>query len=256
MDIQRFSSRRHDLSQAFLTKRLHNARAYDRIAGYFRSSLLSLVGDTVDTVTGPIRVVCNSDLNIQDIETAQAAKNAMRQEWRASKPETRYENNKPQLMHLYSLLSTGKMLIKVLPHQTFGLEHGKAGVITLANGQKTSFMGSANESLSGWKVNYELLWEDVSVEAVQWVQEEFDYLWHHRTAVWLSDFVIEDIERIAHRTVVPTVAIWREEPEAASAIIETPVYRREYGLWEHQKYFVDKAFKAHLGPYGSTFCTC
>ncbi len=253
MDIQRFSSRRHDLSQAFLAKRLHNARAYDRIAGYFRSSLLSLVGDTIDTVTGPIRVVCNSDLNIQDVETAQAAKNAMRQEWCASHPETRYTSNQPQLMHLYNLLSSGKMTVKVLPQQTFGLEHGKAGVITLANGQKTSFMGSANESLSGWRINYELLWEDTSAEAVQWVQEEFDYLWNHETAVWLSDFVIEDIERIAHRTVVPSVAIWREEPEAASAIIETPVYRREYGLWEHQKYFVDQAFKAHLGPCGARF---
>lgn len=253
MDIQRFSSRRHDLSQAFLAKRLHNARAYDRIAGYFRSSLLSLVGDTVDTVAGPIRVVCNSDLDIRDVETAQSARNALRQEWCASHPEVRYTSNKPQLLHLYNLLSTGKMKVKVLPRQTFGLEHGKAGIITLADGQKTSFMGSANESLSGWCVNYELLWEDPSVESVQWVQEEFDYLWNHKTAVWLSDFVIEDIERIAHRTVVPTVAIWREEPEAASAIIETPVYRREYGLWEHQKYFVDKAFKAHLGPCGARF---
>ena len=253
MDIQRFSSRRHDLSKDFLAKRLYNARAYDRIAGYFRSSLLSLVGDTLDTINGPIRVVCNSDLDIQDIETAQAAKNAMRQEWCASQPEIRYMTNKPQLMHLYNLLSTGRMKVKVLPQQTFGLEHGKAGVITLADGQKTSFMGSANESLTGWHVNYELLWEDVSAEAVQWVQEEFDYLWNHKTAVWLSDFIIEDIERIANRTVVPTVAIWREEPEAASAIIETPVYRREYGLWEHQKYFVDKAFKAHLGPYGARF---
>jgi hypothetical protein len=107
MNIQRFSSRRHDLSQAFLAKRLHNARAYDRIAGYFRSSLLSLVGDTVDTVTGPIRVVCNSDLDIRDVETAQAARNALRQEWCASHPEIRYTNNKPQLMQLYNLLSTG-----------------------------------------------------------------------------------------------------------------------------------------------------
>jgi len=253
MDIQRFSSRRHDLSQAFLAKRLYNARAYDRIAGYFRSSLLSLVGDTLDTITGPIRVVCNSDLDLRDVETAQAAKNAMRQEWCASHPEIRYTNNKPQLLHLYDLLSTDKMKIKVLPRQTFGLEHGKAGIITLADGQRTAFMGSANESLNGWHTNYELLWEDASADAVQWVQEEFEYLWNHKTSVWLSDFVIEDIERIAHRTVVPTVAIWRERPEAASAVIETPVYRQEYGLWEHQKYFVDKAFKAHLGPCGARF---
>ena len=35
-------------------------------------------------------------------------------------------------------------------------------------------MGSTNESRSAWQRNYEVLWEDCSPEAVQWVQEEFD----------------------------------------------------------------------------------
>jgi superfamily II DNA or RNA helicase len=253
MFVQRFSSRRQDLSQTFLSERLRGAKSYDRIAGYFRSSLFAVVGDALDSITGPIRIVCNSDLHIEDVETAQAAKNAIRQEWCSSDPITRYANNKPQLSQLYNLLSSGKMKVRVLPRQTFGLEHGKAGIITLQDGQKTAFMGSANESLNGWRLNYELIWEDTSLEAVQWVQDEFDYLWHHTTAVPLSDFVIEDIARIAQRTIVPTVAIWREKPEAASAVIETPVYRKEYGLWEHQKYFVDKAFKAHLTPHGARF---
>jgi len=42
---------------------------------------------------------------------------------------------------------------------------GKAGVITLADGSKTSFLGSANESKSAWRMNYELLWEDRSSES-------------------------------------------------------------------------------------------
>jgi hypothetical protein len=33
-------------------------------------------------------------------------------------------------------------------------------------------------------------------------------------------------------------------------IIETPVYRKEVGLWEHQKYFVKLAYDAHSGPIG------
>jgi hypothetical protein len=32
-----------------------------------------------------------------------------------------------------------------------------------------------------------------------------------------------------------------------------PIYRQEYGLWEHQKYFINKAFQAHQGPYGARF---
>jgi superfamily II DNA or RNA helicase len=31
------------------------------------------------------------------------------------------------------------------------------------------------------------------------------------------------------------------------------VYRREYGLWEHQKAFVKLAFDAHVGPHGARF---
>ena len=37
--------------------------------------------------------------------------------------------------------------------------HGKAGVLRYADGTATAFMGSVNESLSAWKLNYELLWE-------------------------------------------------------------------------------------------------
>ena len=65
--------------------------------------------------------------------------------------------------------------------------------------------------------------------------------------------MIEDLGRLSQRTVIPTVEIWREEGDLAAPIIETPVYRKEYGLWEHQKYFVKLAFEAHKGPNGARF---
>ena len=74
----------------------------------------------------------------------------------------------------------------MLPDRHFGLIHGKAGVITLADGSQTAFLGSVNESKSAWTLNYELLWKDSSPEAVQWVQEEFDALWSHHAAVPLA----------------------------------------------------------------------
>lgn len=250
MPIHRFSSRRQNLGRDFLAQRLHNARSYDRIAGYFRSSLFDVIGDALETVSGPIRVVCNSDLQLEDVQIAQQA---MRREWCASQPETHTINGKPQLARLYEFLRSGRMKVKVLPYKTFGLEHGKAGVITCADGHTTSFLGSANESLSAWQTNYELLWEDDSPESVQWVQAEFDYLWNHPTAVWLAEFVIEDIGRLSRRTVLPSIEDWRENPDPAAPVIEMPIYRQEYGLWEHQKYFINKAFQAHQGPYGARF---
>src|SRR5439155_3113535 len=126
----------------------------------------------------------------------------------------------------------------------FGLIHGKAGVITLADGTKTAFLGSVNESRSAWTLNYELLWEDPSPDAVAWVQEEFDALWTHHAAVPLAEFILEDIDRLSRRKVIASVEEWAEEaqqkaedPKAAAVFVEAPVYRKEAGLWAHQKFF-------------------
>ncbi len=50
-----------------------SATRYLRIAGYFRSSLLEVVGEALDTV-GEIRVVCNGDLDPYDVKVAKAAR--------------------------------------------------------------------------------------------------------------------------------------------------------------------------------------
>lgn len=63
-----------------------------------------------------------------------------------------------------------------MPNDAFGLIHGKAGVITFKDDTKTSFIGSINESYSAFKINYEMIWEDDSDEAVKWVQDEFNSL--------------------------------------------------------------------------------
>ena len=114
-------------------------------------------------------------------------------------------------------------------------------------------MGSANETVSGWVLNYELVWEDDSPEAVDWVQEEFEALWHHKDAYNLADFVVSDIERLAKRTVIGSVEEWQKEPEPGAPIIEAPVYRNQFGLLESQKYFVNLAFAAHRTKFGARY---
>ncbi|MEH7076211.1 phospholipase D-like domain-containing anti-phage protein [Neobacillus drentensis] len=250
--IQRYSTRREAISASLLTNRLQNAKSYNRIAGYFSSSILEVAGEALEKMEGKTRVICNSGLDIKDVETARLAQSAMRREWCDFKPEE-LPDSSSRFKKLYGLLSTGKLEVKVIPDGKFGLIHGKAGVITLENGEKTAFLGSANETYSGWKLNYELLWEDNSEEAVSWVQEEFDALWNDPCAVKLSDFIIEDIKRISEREVIGTIEEWKEEPQPASTAIESPVYRRELGLWEHQKYFVDLAFRSHQKSHGARY---
>jgi hypothetical protein len=131
-------------------------------------------------------MVCNSQLDVLDVETARGAKIAIQREWCASQPEQLGDQAKPRLRKLYQLLSSKKLQVKVIPDARFGLIHGKAGVITMTDGRKTSFIGSSNETSNAWKLNYELLWEDDSPAAIQWVQEEFDSLWESPYAVELA----------------------------------------------------------------------
>ena len=262
--IQRFSSRQN-LSGDFLRDRLQGAQSYDRIAGYFSSSLLEVAGEAIDSMTGKVRIVCNSDLLPEDIRAAADAETmgerlernaqaAMRKEWTDRSDRIIGQADLSRYERLSELIASGKLEVRVLPNARFGLIHGKAGVITLADGSKTSFLGSVNESVSAWEKNYELLWEDESQEAVAWVQAEFNSLWEDPYAVKLADAVIKDIERLAHRKVV-NLEEWRKNDDnaPAGAMVENPVYRKELGLWAHQKYFVDLAFKAHKSGKGARF---
>ena len=85
--MQRHSSRRSRLDQSVLTQRLAGAVSYNRIAGYFRSSLFEVAAEALASVTGPVRIICNSDLDPQDLITAVAAQAALRRSWCAGKPE-------------------------------------------------------------------------------------------------------------------------------------------------------------------------
>ena len=251
--IQRHSSRRQPLDAAFLTACLANAKGYDRIAGYFSSSILEVAGEALDTVQGQVRVVCNSQLSRADVDVAKLAQAAMRREWCESRPEALGENARPRFQRLYDFLRSGKLEVRVLPDDVFGLIHGKAGVVTLADGKRTAFLGSANESKAAFRLNYELVWEDDSAESIAWVQAEFDALWQSPFAVPLADFVVQDLDRLSRRELIDEIQRWRDEPEPASVVVEAPVYRREVGLWEHQKHFVKLAFDAHRGPFGARF---
>lgn len=252
--INRYSSRRYKLGDQFLSEKLKGAASYDRIAGYFCSSILEVAGEAIEAVSGKVRIICNSGISPEDVKVAGLASIRMKQEWCDFKPEEQYASPAAadRLNRLFRLLSSGKLEVKVLPDEVYGLMHGKAGVITYADGTKTSFIGSINETKSAFTTNYEMVWEDTDPASVTWVQEEFDFFWNNKNAVPLSEFIVSDIERIAKRTVV-TLKDWREDNETPveSVAVEEPIYRNEFGLWAHQKYFVARAFNEHKQKGGA-----
>jgi len=257
--LNRHSSRQVRLVDAFLRPALQGAQSYDRISGYFTSSLFDLINEDFEGA-GHVRMVCNSDLRPEDVTTAMAAAK-QRREWRQSRPEDRLlaadgEAVRGRLRALYHALKSGRLEVRVLPDAVFGMVHGKAGVVRYPDGQALAFMGSANDTAPGWSGNYELLWEDRSEAGINWTQGEFDTLWTHPLAVPLADVVINNLGHLIDRTTID-LKRWRERMKddpggenTMAPLIDAPLYVEENGLWDHQKAFVQQVMLAHGGTFG------
>lgn len=251
--MNRFSSRKTDMGKQFLADRLRGAVSYDRIAGYFCSSCLEIAGEGLENVKGKVRVICNTDLTPADVKVAWLANQKIKQEWCDFKPEEIFAQptEMERLGKLYKLFKSGKLEVRVIPDELYGFVHGKAGIITYEDGTYSSFVGSMNETFTGMVKNYEIVWEDDSKDAAQWVQNEFDFFWNHPLAQPLCDFVIEDVLRTANRKII-SIEDWREGGALIGSIVaEEPITREEIGLWPHQKYFVSRAFTEHQKPGGA-----
>lgn len=243
--INRFSSRRQRLDHSFLKTRLQNAKSYKRIAGYFRSSIFELVGEEIATV-GHVQIVCNSELDAADIAVSKHAREtALKARWNEAVPEVEALLHRERYRQLYALLSSGRVEIRVVPKEKVFV-HGKAGVIELENGRKTSFLGSANETRSGFANNYEMLWEDPSAEGVDWVEAEFAALW--QIAHPLPEAIVAEIKRVADRVEIRFAEATNEQLPAA-ALAESPIYRGGEQLQPWQRSFVT-LFMQHRETYG------
>ena len=188
--INRFSSRRQRLDHAFLSARLKEAKSYKRIAGYFRSSIFELVGEEIAGIP-KVQIVCNSELDAADVVVSKHVRDtALKERWNEAPSEVEALLHRERYRRLYVLLTSGHVEIRVVPKDRVFI-HGKAGVIESADGAKTCFLGSINETKSAFAQNYEILWEDTSPEGVAWVEEEFDALW--KDAYPLPEAIVEEI---------------------------------------------------------------
>jgi len=228
--IRRFSSRRQRLDHAFLNDKLRGARAYRRIAGYFRSSIFELVGEEIAQIP-KVQVVCNSELDAADVIVARHAREtALKERWNEATPEVEALLHRDRYRRLHALLTSGRVEIRVVPKDRVFI-HGKAGVIELADGTKTCFLGSINETKSAF---------------AQWVEEEFAALWED--AYPLPDAILEEIERIARRVEIRFEEATPAELPAA-ALAEAPIYRGGEQLQPWQRSFVT-TFLEHRETYG------
>ncbi|WP_244428327.1 phospholipase D-like domain-containing anti-phage protein [Sinorhizobium fredii] len=245
--LSRFSSRHGRLSHVYLADRLRGARTYDRIAGYFRSSIFELVGEELEGIDR-VRIVANADLDVEDVEAAQKVRDAkLFQRFVEGDVIVDAAVHRGRYAKLHQLLSSGRVEVRVVPRTVAPFLHGKAGVITGPEGA-VAFIGSINETRAAWAHNYELVWEDTSSEGVEWVQAEFEELWEKGKP--LPDAIIREVGRLAHRREVDIIE-FAENPAAVApaALAETPIYRDGESLQPWQRAFVAQ-FLAHRETYG------
>lgn len=246
MTIRRFSSRTHRLDSSFLLEHLRDARSYRRIAGYFTSSLFEVANELLESIP-EVKIVCNVDIHPDDLKVAQLRETKMVGRWNDRALEAEALLNRDRYRRLDSFLHKHGQAVRVAPDSICGFLHGKAGVIELADGRKLGFIGSMNETSSGWQRHYEILWEDDSPEGVAWIEQEFEYLWN--AARPLPDAVIREVRRRGYRREVLFDEIENDDDLAPAALVESPLYREGLSLQPWQQGFITECLR-HYENHG------
>jgi superfamily II DNA or RNA helicase len=171
---------------------------YKRAVGYFRSSVYLIAGTAIIDFAqrgGKIQLVCSPELDADDIETIRTSylerievsfeKIIDEIEHLFADPSTKY-----QTRVLATLIAVGSLEIKIAIRQpSQGLYHEKIGVFIDEADNRVSFIGSANESWSGWhpQGNFESIevfcsWKHrIEDERSSRHEANFDNLWAGNT---------------------------------------------------------------------------
>jgi superfamily II DNA or RNA helicase len=258
MDIKaRYRSGEDNLGRDFFARLLSQATSYDRAAGYFSSGALNAWAGAVPGLAarrGHIRLLLAPELSVEDrTSLLQAVK--LSEEARAMTEDaiahrlvaaaTAMHSNGNSCEHrsqlLTWLIASGLLEIRFAWFQgTQGEElyHEKFGVITLLNGNKVSFGGSANETAGGHERNGERIdvfcsWKPGELERISSHAQDFESSWNgngHIRVRRLTDETLELIRAIAPKS-APALADaspltahtldakWRHQDEAVCAFL-------------------------------------
>ena len=154
-----YRSTKNDPVEAFYKKCLRNATTYQRAVGYFRSTVLLIIGKTILEYArrgGRIQLICSPNLTGEDVRSISTGY-ARREEVFATaiieefdrlvaEPSTEFAAKA-----LATLISCGALEIKLAELTTGnGIYHEKLGLFMDDFENTVSFRGSTNETWSGW----------------------------------------------------------------------------------------------------------
>ena len=187
---------RNEIYEEFYKPCMENSIRYDRITGYFGSSIFLVINKALKTFIenkGKIRIICSPVLTDNDINAIHAGYLEKTKDNIASSINeilTELEKEYPNSVKLLSkLISLGFLEIKlaVFDNDTayYRLMHDKAGVFVDSFGNAVAFRGSINETFKGVSEfgNSESFdaftnWENnKDTERVNIVIDQFEKMW-------------------------------------------------------------------------------
>lgn len=222
-----------DIASAFLVPALKQAKKYQRSVGFFSSGVFGPIIDGIVGLSrndGSIEIIASPKLNEEDIEAislgyqhrSQIIENAFTRDF-VSETES-LDDAKLQL--LATLIANGTLDIKIAVTETDGIYHDKLGILEDFDGNVIVFYGSANESFSGYKSNYEKIrvvksWLASDIASVEDERDEFNALWNG-----LNPYVqVLGYKESAKRHILEVVERRQERKSVGTA---SPIKLRDY----------------------------
>lgn len=171
---------------------------YDRLTGYFSSTILSLAARGVAGLVkngGTMRLVSSPEFSVEDMavlagdSSAEEIDQVISDRFRDLVSDLDGLTEfiaKDHLRALAWMVREGYLQIRVLVPRNLdgraGIFHSKVGILTDGAGNKISFSGSVNETAAAWRHNIEEFkvfksWESESSQWVRHDQEQFERYW-------------------------------------------------------------------------------
>lgn len=179
-----------NIAKSFLVPVLKQTRIYKRSVGYFSSGVFGPIIDGIVALSrngGKIELIASPQLTEEDIDAINLGYKKREEiiESAFSRDFMReievFDDERLQL--LAALIANGTLDIKIAVTETVGIYHDKLGILEDFDGNIVVFFGSANESLSGYKNNYEKIrivksWNETDAKSISDECAEFDALWN------------------------------------------------------------------------------
>ena len=272
-----------DRLHAFYIPALSASARYDRMAGFFTSSALAVAAAGVVRLIaggGQMRLLVGAQLAPEDVEAIRQGHDlrevvAARLSVALPDPDALADQlMRDRIAALAWMVATGTLKIRVvLPKGPDGLPlpaseardyfHPKVGIFTDAHGDQVAFVGSVNESETGWRHNYEqfMVFRSWTEEGRLYIAElvgRFERLWSHREPDWIA-LPIPEAARQSLLRYAPSRAPTRDplehapEPvrERVVRMVLAPALQRERALCQFLR---DAPYLAGASGLGTATC--